>query len=61
VVSWVNSCGPVRAQQASAACAVLVPERLAELDAARLLPGHGQPFTGSPHAAAQQARQAGVR
>jgi glyoxylase-like metal-dependent hydrolase (beta-lactamase superfamily II) len=31
------------------------------LDAAILLPGHGQPFAAGPHAAAQQARQAGLR
>lgn len=35
--------------------------RLDDLDATVLLPGHGQPFTGGPHAAVQQARQAGLR
>jgi glyoxylase-like metal-dependent hydrolase (beta-lactamase superfamily II) len=36
-------------------------DRLDALNATVLLPGHGQPFTDSPYAAAQQARQAGLR
>jgi glyoxylase-like metal-dependent hydrolase (beta-lactamase superfamily II) len=43
------------------AAALAALGRLDGLDAGTLLPGHGQPFTGSPHAAAQQARQAGLR
>jgi glyoxylase-like metal-dependent hydrolase (beta-lactamase superfamily II) len=34
-------------------------DRLAELDASVLLPGHGQPLTDSPRTAAEQARAAG--
>lgn len=36
-------------------------DRLEGLDASVLLPGHGQLFTRGPHAAAQQARRAGLR
>jgi glyoxylase-like metal-dependent hydrolase (beta-lactamase superfamily II) len=43
------------------AAALAALDRLDDLDAAVLLPGHGQPFTGRPHAAAEQARQAGLR
>jgi len=43
------------------AAALASLDRLDELSAAVLLPGHGQPFTGSPSAAAHQARQAGLR
>jgi glyoxylase-like metal-dependent hydrolase (beta-lactamase superfamily II) len=43
------------------AAALAALDHLDGLDAAMLLPGHGQPFTAGPHAAAQQARQAGLR
>ncbi|HEY0938271.1 MAG TPA: MBL fold metallo-hydrolase [Trebonia sp.] len=43
------------------AAALAALDRLDGLDAATLLPGHGQPFAGRPNAAAQQARQAGLR
>lgn len=36
-------------------------DRLARTAAALLLPGHGEPFTGGPHAAVEQARRAGVQ
>ncbi|GAA2692914.1 MBL fold metallo-hydrolase [Actinoplanes palleronii] len=36
-------------------------DRLAEVPAELLLPGHGEPFTGSPQAAADQARRAGIQ
>jgi glyoxylase-like metal-dependent hydrolase (beta-lactamase superfamily II) len=35
-------------------------DRLDDLDATTLLPGHGQPFAGGLHAAVQQARQTGL-
>jgi glyoxylase-like metal-dependent hydrolase (beta-lactamase superfamily II) len=41
--------------------ALASPDRLEGLDAAVLLPGHGQLFSGGPRAAVQQARQAGLR
>jgi glyoxylase-like metal-dependent hydrolase (beta-lactamase superfamily II) len=43
------------------AAALAALNRLDDLDAAMLLPGHGQPFAGGAHAAVQQARQAGLR
>lgn len=43
------------------AAALSALDRLDALAATVILPGHGQPVTGSPHAAAQQARQAGQR
>jgi glyoxylase-like metal-dependent hydrolase (beta-lactamase superfamily II) len=46
-------------QDGAAATASL--DRLAELPAALVLPGHGEPFTGGPRAAADQARRAGLR
>jgi glyoxylase-like metal-dependent hydrolase (beta-lactamase superfamily II) len=42
------------------AAALTSLDRLAELPASVLLPGHGQPFTGSPRAAADQARGVGL-
>jgi glyoxylase-like metal-dependent hydrolase (beta-lactamase superfamily II) len=42
------------------AAALASLDRLDDLDAATLLPGHGEPFTGGLHAAVQQARQAGL-
>ncbi|MCW2917019.1 MAG: Beta-lactamase [Actinomycetia bacterium] len=36
-------------------------DRLDELNVSLLLPGHGQPFTGSPRAATDQARRTGLR
>lgn len=43
------------------AAALRALDRLAELTATVLLPGHGHPFTGTPHAAADQARRTGLR
>jgi glyoxylase-like metal-dependent hydrolase (beta-lactamase superfamily II) len=43
------------------AAALAALDALDDLDAAMLLPGHGQPFAGRPHAAAEQARRAGLR
>lgn len=43
------------------AAALAALDRLDGLNAAVLLPGHGQPFTAGPRAAAQQAREAGLR
>jgi glyoxylase-like metal-dependent hydrolase (beta-lactamase superfamily II) len=43
------------------AAALSALDRLDGLEAAVLLPGHGQPVTGGPHAAVQQARQADLR
>jgi glyoxylase-like metal-dependent hydrolase (beta-lactamase superfamily II) len=43
------------------AAALTALDALDDLDAAMLLPGHGQPFAGRPHEAAEQARQAGLR
>ena len=42
------------------AAALSALDCLDSMDAAVLLPGHGEPFTGGPHAAVQQARQAGL-
>ena len=36
-------------------------DRLAQLPANLLLPGHGEPFPGGPQAAVEQARRAGLR
>jgi glyoxylase-like metal-dependent hydrolase (beta-lactamase superfamily II) len=36
-------------------------DRLSELPASLVLPGHGDPFAGGPRAAADQARHAGLR
>jgi glyoxylase-like metal-dependent hydrolase (beta-lactamase superfamily II) len=43
------------------AAALASLDRLATLPPSLILPGHGHPFTGGPQAAADQARQAGVR
>ncbi|MFC4032366.1 MBL fold metallo-hydrolase [Streptomyces polygonati] len=43
------------------AAALTALDRLDELAATVLLPGHGRPFTGTPQAAARQARRTGVR
>jgi glyoxylase-like metal-dependent hydrolase (beta-lactamase superfamily II) len=43
------------------AAALTSLDRLDELAATTLLPGHGRPFTGHPRAATHQARQAGLR
>jgi len=43
------------------AAALSALDRLDSLDAAVLLPGHGEPCTEGPHAAVQQARAAGLR
>ncbi len=43
------------------ATAVASLDRLADLPATLVLPGHGDPFPGGPRAAADQARAAGVR
>jgi glyoxylase-like metal-dependent hydrolase (beta-lactamase superfamily II) len=56
--------GPVlvcRAFTHDGAAALAALDRLDKLAATVLLPGHGQPFTGSPSAAARQARQIGLR
>lgn len=43
------------------AAALAALDRLDALDAAVILPGHGGPFTGGTHAAAELARRAGLR
>ena len=45
----------------NSAAAFTALDRLDELAATMLLPGHGQPFTGHPGAATRQARHAGLR
>ena len=42
------------------AAALASLDRLDQLDASVLLPGHGRPFTAGPRAAAEQARQNGL-
>jgi glyoxylase-like metal-dependent hydrolase (beta-lactamase superfamily II) len=49
-----------RAFTADGGAALASLDRLAELPAALVLPGHGEPFTGGPRAAADQARRAGL-
>lgn len=48
-----------RAFTHDSAAALASLDRLAELPMSLLLPGHGDPFTGGPRAAAAQARHAG--
>jgi glyoxylase-like metal-dependent hydrolase (beta-lactamase superfamily II) len=43
------------------AAALSALNRMDALDAAVLLPGHGQPFAGGMRAAVRQARQSGLR
>ncbi len=43
------------------AAALAALDRLDNLSATIVLPGHGRPFTGNPGAAAQQARKTGIR
>jgi glyoxylase-like metal-dependent hydrolase (beta-lactamase superfamily II) len=43
------------------AAALASLDRLAQLPASVVLPGHGKPFTGGPRAAVEQARHAGQR
>jgi hypothetical protein len=43
------------------AAALAALTALDTIDAALLLPGHGEPFTGTPADAAARARQSGLR